>query len=139
MQCHRTTLLALELTQAHIVHLFFVLFLPLPQLYFLCRKEMCDNPVGTTRWITSQDRIVSKKLMYRGPRKSIVSYVVGIPSRGLRPRSHKKRALLSTTLNSIGWSDWLMWSTPSLSLEWLCLSRSHLWVSWICLKIIRNW
>ena len=47
-----------ELIQAHVVRLFFILFLPLPRLYFLCRKEMCDTPVGTTRWITGQDRIV---------------------------------------------------------------------------------
>ena len=29
-------------------------------------KEMYDAPIGTTRWITGQDRICSKKLMYRG-------------------------------------------------------------------------
>ena len=52
--------LHLSLTQANIVHLFFVLFLPLHQLYFLYRKEMCDTPVGTTRWIAGQDRIVTK-------------------------------------------------------------------------------
>ena len=59
-------LLARDLTQAHIVCLFFVLFLPLPWLYFLCHKEMYDTPVGTTRWFTGQDWNVSKKFMYSG-------------------------------------------------------------------------
>ena len=57
-----------ESTQAHIVRLFFVLFLPLSQLYSCGHKEMCDIPIGITRWITGQDRICSKKLMYRGPK-----------------------------------------------------------------------
>ena len=35
MQCYITPLLALELTQAHIVRLFVCSFLPLPWLYFL--------------------------------------------------------------------------------------------------------
>ena len=43
--------------------------LPLPQLYSCDYKEMCDDPIGTTRWITSQDRIVSKKLMSTGGRE----------------------------------------------------------------------
>ena len=38
--------LHLEFTQAHIVRLFFVLFLPLPRLYFLCCKEMRGTPGG---------------------------------------------------------------------------------------------
>ena len=58
MQCHKLALLALELTQAHIVRLFLVLFLPLPWLYFLCRKELCDTPVGATRWSPAKIEMV---------------------------------------------------------------------------------
>ena len=36
-------------------------------------KEMCDTPVGTTRWITGQDRIVSKKLINTRGRGGIVT------------------------------------------------------------------
>ena len=67
-------LLALELTQTLIVRLFFVRFLPLPWLYFLCCKEMCDTPIGTTRWFTGQDWNGLKKLMYSGGGEGVWSH-----------------------------------------------------------------
>ena len=53
-----------ELTQAHIV----CSFSPAPSVVFLVAEKKCEIPRRTTRWITGQDRIVSKKLMYWGPR-----------------------------------------------------------------------
>ena len=51
-------LLALELTQAHIVRLFF--FSHSLDCISCGRKEMCDTPIGTTKWFTGQDRIVRR-------------------------------------------------------------------------------
>ena len=46
----------------------FVLFLPLPRLYSCDHKEMCDTPIGTTRWITGPDRIVLRRWCNSGQR-----------------------------------------------------------------------
>ena len=56
-------LLALKLTQAHIVRLFFVLSSHSLDCISCSHVEMCDTPIGTTRWFTGQDWNVSKKLM----------------------------------------------------------------------------
>ena len=55
-ECSVTKLpiLHFELTQAHIVCLTFVLFLPLPVVFFVAVKK-CEIPQWTTRWITGQD------------------------------------------------------------------------------------
>ena len=34
---------------------------------------MCDTPIGTTRWITGQDRIVQRSLYVHGGRAGIVT------------------------------------------------------------------
>ena len=65
MQCHNLNFLHLSWPKPYclfVCSLF--LFLPLTWLYFLCRKEMCNTLVGTTRWFTDQDWNGLKKLMY---------------------------------------------------------------------------
>ena len=66
-------LLALELTQAHIVRLFFVLFSHSLDCISCSHEEMCDTPIGTTGWFTGQDWNGLKKLMYLGCRAGIVT------------------------------------------------------------------
>ena len=39
---------------------------------------MCDTPVGTTRWITGQDRNCYQKLISTGGRRGIVTYVLPV-------------------------------------------------------------
>ena len=48
MQCYITPLLHIELTQAHIVRLFFVLSSHSLDCISCSHEEMCDAPIGTT-------------------------------------------------------------------------------------------
>ena len=75
MQCHNLTYLHLSWPKPYCS---FVLcsFLPLPWLYFLCRKEMCDTPIGTTRWFTGQEVKWFKEVDVSGGRGGIVTSIV---------------------------------------------------------------
>ena len=73
MQCYRTPLLALWVDQSP--YCSFVLFFFSHSLGCIScgYKIMCDTPIGTTRWITGQDRLVSKKLISKGAARDIVT------------------------------------------------------------------
>ena len=54
IQFYMTPLLYFELTQAHIVRLFF--FSHSLDCISCGRKEMCDTPIGTTSWSPAKKR-----------------------------------------------------------------------------------
>ena len=66
MQCHGTTLLALWVNLSPYCSFVLCSFSPAPLVVFLVAIKKCEIPRRTTRWITGQDRIVSKKLIYSG-------------------------------------------------------------------------
>ena len=64
---------ALELTQAHIVRLFFVLFSHSLDCISCSHKEMCDTPVGTNRWSPTKIEMF-RRSWCNGGRGDIVTY-----------------------------------------------------------------
>ena len=86
-------LLALELIQTHIVRLFFALFSHSLDCISCSHREMCDTPIGTTRWFTGLDWNGLTKLMYSGGRGGIVTELWDAKLAWYSPRATRRICL----------------------------------------------